>query len=522
MAIPILLKILFGLFGAVAGLGILQHPDVAKNAQPSVGIVFVEHQGGAPVSGTAVVAGDHLVLTANHIVEGGSRILLRFPKSADWMETKVLEADPTNDIAVLSLPGPDVHPLPLGDFSKMKQGDTILVLGYPSINELGKDTKAQVATEGKVRDIRGGLLLVVAKDAPLNGSPVLNVNGEIVGLLRGELNTSERGIGYATPSVAVKPTLTAAALDIPAAAALVSTPPPAPTPPAPAIVPPAPPAPTPAPPPTPVVVQPTPPAPTPTPPPTPVVVPPTPPAPAPTPPPTPVVVPPTPPAPKPTPPPTPVVVQPTPPAPTPPPPPPPVVVQPTPPAPTPTPPPAPVVVQPTPPAPKPPTPATPAPAPPKPPVTPTPQPYPDLATVYVIQPGHAIGPVTLGMTVKDAEAKLGPNKGAQKAPDGTAVYRWFEPPKNTGIGARVTQNGTVERMWVLNDNRYATREGLHIGSTEVEVRAVLGAPSKVIDNPQTKTRELLYDKLGLWFIIQLNEQFIYYNQVFDIGIMPKP
>lgn len=126
------------------------------------------------------------------------------------------------------------------------------------------------------------------------------------------------------------------------------------------------------------------------------------------------------------------------------------------------------------------------------------------------------------MTVKDVEAKIGPSKGAQKAPDGSAVYRWFEPPKNTGIGARISQTGTVERMWVLNDNRYATREGLHIGSTEAQVRAVLGAPSKVIENPQSKTRELLYDKLGLWFIIQLNEQFIYYNQVFDIGVMPKP
>lgn len=166
-------------------------------------------------------------------------------------------------------------------------------------------------------------------------------------------------------------------------------------------------------------------------------------------------------------------------------------------------------------------PAPPAPASPVPP-TPVPARRPSVSPAFIIRPGVGIGQLTLGMSVKALEAKLGPNKGVQKAPDGTSVYRWFEPPKNAGIAARIAQDGNVQRIWVLNDDRYATEEGLHVGSTEAEVRAALGAPSAEFESQADKTRTLQYGKLGLWFIIQLDQQFIYYNQVFDIGVMAKP
>ncbi len=99
------------------------------------------------------------------------------------------------------------------------------------------------------------------------------------------------------------------------------------------------------------------------------------------------------------------------------------------------------------------------------------------------------------------------------------TYRWFEPPSNSGIGVRTAQNGTVLRVWVLNDERYRTKEGLHIGSTEAEVRAALGDPTVIDINVRLKTRTLVYEALGLWFTIQLDRQYKFYNAVFDIGIM---
>jgi outer membrane biosynthesis protein TonB len=118
-------------------------------------------------------------------------------------------------------------------------------------------------------------------------------------------------------------------------------------------------------------------------------------------------------------------------------------------------------------------------------------------------------------------ARLGPTKGVTPLGDGTRMYRWFEPPSNTGLGVRTNQNGTVLMAWVINDARYATREGLHVGSTEAEVVSALGAPTRVESNAQAKTKTLIYDSIGSWFSIQLDQQLNFYNTVFDIGVMAR-
>jgi S1-C subfamily serine protease len=196
------------------------------------------------------------------------------------------------------------------------------------------------------------------------------------------------------------------------------------------------------------------------------------------------------------------------------------------PAPVPTQPPA-ITPQPTPaPAPAPtPAPAQPsAPPPPSPPPAPAPTPArpPEAQAEEVrIWPGLGIGPIRIGMPIKDALAAMGPMKSNLALADGSTVYRWFAPPKNDGIGMLGSKSGIVVRVWALNDPRYVTDRGLHVGSTEKDVLSVMGPPSRVIPNTQAKTRILRYDALGIWFSIQLDERYLFYNQVFEIGVMPR-
>ena len=86
---------------------------------------------------------------------------------------------------------------------------------------------------------------------------------------------------------------------------------------------------------------------------------------------------------------------------------------------------------------------------------------------------------------------------------------------------RIDPNGTVRMAWVINDARYTTREGLHVGSTEAEVVSALGAPTRVEHNSQAKTKTLIYEPIGLWFSIQLDERLHFFTTVFDIGVMTK-
>jgi hypothetical protein len=136
-----------------------------------------------------------------------------------------------------------------------------------------------------------------------------------------------------------------------------------------------------------------------------------------------------------------------------------------------------------------------------------------------VLPGTAIGSVKLGMRMPDLQAALGqPARRVQRA-DGSSELYWYQPPTNRGVGVVVSKAGQVQRAWALNDTRFTTLHNLHIGSTEAEVRAALGAPSNVGVNSQLGIKVLTYSQIGVWFFIQMDQKYSFYNQVFEIGIM---
>ncbi len=86
---------------------------VATAAKPSVGAILAERPDRL-FSGTGFMAADQIVLTAYHVVEGARRILLKFP-DYPAVEAKLVGGSGNDDVAVLSIPGLPVRPLPLGD-----------------------------------------------------------------------------------------------------------------------------------------------------------------------------------------------------------------------------------------------------------------------------------------------------------------------------------------------------------------------------------------------------------------------
>jgi hypothetical protein len=83
----------------------------------------------------------------------------------------------------------------------------------------------------------------------------------------------------------------------------------------------------------------------------------------------------------------------------------------------------------------------------------------------------------------------------------------------------VTKSGIVDRVWALNEARFATLKNVHIGSTEADVRAALGEPSNVSADGAHKSKTLYYRQLGVWFFIQLDRTLLFYNQVYEIGVI---
>ena len=123
------------------------------------------------------------------------------------------------------------------------------------------------------------------------------------------------------------------------------------------------------------------------------------------------------------------------------------------------------------------------------------------------------------MRAQEVTAVLGTPHSTWTFLDGRRVYRWFQPPNNSGVGVGVDATDAVDRIWVLNDARYATSTGLHVGSTEAQIMGTIGNPTQSLFDAQLHLRKLIYGQQGLWFSIQLDQRYGFYNQVFEIGVI---
>ena len=150
------------------------------------------------------------VLTSLHVVRGASEITLTF---SDGTESPArIEAErPENDIALLQALRPPARVIPatLGDPRSVRVGDEAIVVGNPlgltrslstgSIS--GLDRQFQAAGRGEVLS---GLIQFDAAVNPGNsGGPLLDRNGDVIGIVTGLANPIGRdvfsGIAFAVP-----------------------------------------------------------------------------------------------------------------------------------------------------------------------------------------------------------------------------------------------------------------------------------------------------------------------------------
>ncbi|SRR5579884_73672 len=142
----------------------------------------------------------------------------------------------------------------------------------------------------------------------------------------------------------------------------------------------------------------------------------------------------------------------------------------------------------------------------------------DKSAQYTIMPGRGIGALTLGTRMQDVIAILGAPVSTWTFLDGRRVYRWFQPPSNSGVGVGTDATGLVDRIWVLNDPRYRTTAGIHAGATEEQVVRMMGRPTGSVVDAAGHLRKLFYAANGVWFSVQLDQRYAFYNQVFEIGV----
>jgi S1-C subfamily serine protease len=162
-----------------------------------------------PRVGSGVVIVDQgIILTNLHVVAGAKRLTVTF---FDGMESEavLVAAHPENDLAVIrarTLPD-DLPAATLGSAGRLKPGDEVVAVGFPF--GIGPSVSAGVVS-GLNREFRSPegkrvLSKLIQFDAAANpgnsGGPLVNMSGEVVGIVTAILNPTESrtfiGIGFA-------------------------------------------------------------------------------------------------------------------------------------------------------------------------------------------------------------------------------------------------------------------------------------------------------------------------------------
>ena len=152
-----------------------------------------------------IIQADGLVLTNAHVVERSDRVTVGF-QNGQRVEGKVVGIDPITDLAVVRLLGGGSWPVaPLGNSDALQVGDWAIAVGNP----FGLDHTVTLGIVSSLNrnaaklGISDKRLDLIQTDAAINpgnsGGPLLNAEGEVVGINTLVRSGPGAGLGFAIP-----------------------------------------------------------------------------------------------------------------------------------------------------------------------------------------------------------------------------------------------------------------------------------------------------------------------------------
>lgn len=164
-----------------------------------------------------ILTDDGLIATNRHVVPSGTtRVDVTLSDGTEYKDVEVIGRtanSDTLDIAFLKIKdtnGKELVPAKLGDSSTVKVGDTVVAIGNALgqfqntvtegiISGYGRDLQASNESGGEVSTLENVFQTDAAINAGNSGGPLVNTNGEVIGINTAAVLEDAQNIGFAMP-----------------------------------------------------------------------------------------------------------------------------------------------------------------------------------------------------------------------------------------------------------------------------------------------------------------------------------
>ena len=177
-----------------------------------------DESGQGEASGTGVVlTSDGEILTNAHVVEGATKVSVRFAGETEPRRATVLASDPGNDLALLKIDATNLKPATFAQPGTIRIGDQVIAIGYALALDGGPSVTSGIISALKRTIITesGALNGLIQTDTAISsgnsGGPLVNLRGEVVGIntavARSDVNQAATNIGFSISVDEIGPVL---------------------------------------------------------------------------------------------------------------------------------------------------------------------------------------------------------------------------------------------------------------------------------------------------------------------------
>ena len=169
-----------------------------------------EPEGGGTATGSGfLIDTEGHIITNSHVVDGASKVQVTLGSAESSHAAEVVGTDPATDVALLKvdIPAEQLHPLALGDSTKVQVGDPVVAIGNPFGLDRTVTAGIVSALQRQIQAPNGfSISHVIQTDAAINpgnsGGPLIDSTGSVIGI-NSQIQTNggngNVGIGFAVP-----------------------------------------------------------------------------------------------------------------------------------------------------------------------------------------------------------------------------------------------------------------------------------------------------------------------------------